>query len=117
MLVLRLRVVCVWVVVRNVFALIVSSDVSRLYCVGFVLCVCGFVQVVSGVGVGVVYVWCGVGCGFWSLVVLWDVVCGWCLRVVHSVGTSVVFGGVFWHVVRVGLVSVGGCGGGGGVVV
>jgi ubiquinol-cytochrome c reductase cytochrome b subunit len=96
---LRIRFVLVCLVFRSLLSVFISVDISRLYCIGFVLCLFFSVQFITGVLLALVFsvvvdlffvVW------FFSSCVSFH----WLHRCGHVVGTSFVFLLMYVHVLR-----------------
>jgi len=77
----------------------ISVDISRLYCVGFVLCLFFSTQFCSGILLSLVF---SVSCDLFFLVWFFSSVVSfhWLHRCGHVVGTSFVFCLMYIHVIR-----------------
>ena len=96
---LRFRFLLASLVFRSAFSLFISSDLSRVYCFGFVSVVCFLLQFLSGLVLAFVFVVSSVVfhvlSSFSALVSFF-----WLFRCFHVVGTSVVFLCVYFHAFR-----------------
>lgn len=85
---------------KNVYVLITSSDLSRLYCIGFIVSLFFGIQIFSGVLLSFIYSNYFNMCWF-SVLSITDFEAGYLIRGFHITGTSFIYLTLYIHIFKV----------------
>jgi ubiquinol-cytochrome c reductase cytochrome b/c1 subunit len=86
---------------RNLVVLVTSCDLSRLYCVGFLLGNIYLLQIVSGVCLSFLYMSLNNFAAFYVILEILDMEAGFLVRSIHITGTSFCFFLLYIHIFKV----------------
>ena len=93
------------IIYKNVIYLITSYNLTKIYCLGFILGFLFFLQIFTGVLLSFIYSSNMVFCWF-SILSFLDQEYGWLLRSFHITGTSFIFFTLYMHILKFFIYSI-----------